>query len=106
MIGDYNQEDGVLKLIPQVWTVRRGESSVNITMDNIQQILLDNIKEVDDKLMVAGQAVMTDSFVNKVELNKENKLVVDLNDKKSMEVDLSEFDTEAIDTSNIDKLFE
>ena len=105
MIGDYNQEDGVLKLIPSVWTVRRG--STNITMNNFQEVLQENIASEGDQLIVGGKVVMTDSYVNKVELDKESKeLVVDLNDKEPMKVDLSEFDTESIDTSEIDKLFE
>lgn len=99
MIGDWKQEDGNLKLIPQAWAVRGVVSSTK----KMQELIADSIHEVNDELLVVGEAKLYDNYVRNGELDNDAQLKLDLGEGKTVDINLSKLDSEGLSIDEIRK---
>lgn len=97
MIGDWNQDDGNVGLIPQMWTVRGG----GVSTKNIQEIIAANVKEVNDELIVAGTVAGKDNYVREGQLDDDANLQLELGEGKTVDISLSKLNTTSLSTEDI-----
>lgn len=103
-LNDFTYDDGNLPLSPQLW-VKKNNNNNTFDEDTIKKIISENVKEINDKLVVSGKEVGTDNYVRSGKLNDEGTLTLNVGeDGKDVEIDFSKLKTEALSESEVNAI--